>query len=518
MKRMALRRWRLLALVATGTLAMAGCAGVGQGASTGANGRVVALVATEVPGLDPVVGVASAAGGPMQRMYVIYGALLYTDSQTGQVKPDLAESMTTDDGGTTWTLKLRPGVKFSDGTALDADAVKFNWDRHADPAAGSPWRSLVTSMTYTVVDPTTVQIVLKRKNAFFPTVVARSLSYIGSPTAIKAEGATFNQKPVGAGPFILKSWTRDSEMVLDKNPDYWDKGKPAFNQLVFKVITDDQQRLNAYNSGDGDLAFVTNPVVVKGFQQAGAQTATFHQFGGIGLIFNLKNPKWQDVRLRQAISMAVDRDQYSQVLSQGLEPAPKTMFKETSVYSDPAAETLPAHDLAKAQALLGEYYAATGKNSVEFTYTTTGSGTGQQAAELVQAQIQKLRGVTMKINLVDIQQVIAGITSKDFDVTQLSYRGAGPEPEFNELVATNGSRNAGSYTNPVVDQAIATARATTDENAQRVAFATASRQLLVDQPFILLSRGQATWACKSDVHGVQMFEDGGLLFDRLTFG
>jgi peptide/nickel transport system substrate-binding protein len=497
---------------------MAGCAGVAVESSTGAHGRVVTLVPSEVPGLDPVVGVGSAGAGPMQRMYAIYGALLYTDSQTGRVKPDLAESMTTSDGGTTWTLKLRPDVKFSDGTALDAAAVKLNWDRHADPAAGSPWRAVVTSMTNTIVDPTTLQIVLKRKNGFFPAVVARSLSYIGSPTAIKSEGTGFSQKPVGAGPFVLRSWTRDSEMVLDKNPNYWDKGKPAFNELVFKVITDDQQRLNAYTSGEGDLAFVTDPVVTQRFQQAGAQMSTFQQFGGTGFSFNLKNPKWQDVRLRQAISLAVDRDQYSQVLSQGVQPGPKTMFKDSSVYSDPSAQTLPVHDLAKAQALLDQYYAATGKNSVEFTYTTIGAGTGQQAAELLQAQIQKLRGVTMKINIVNLQQVVASIVAKDFDVSQLSYRGAGPEPEFNELFSTNGSRNAGSYVNPVVDQAIAAARATTEETAQRAAFATAARQLLVDQPFILIIRDQATWAYKSDIHGVEMFEDGGLLFDKLTFG
>jgi len=107
--------------------------------------------------------------------------------------------------------------------------------------------------TMDAVDAVTLRITLKVKNALFPLAVA-SIPFIGSPTAIQAKGATaFSTAPVGAGPFVLKSWSRDSQMVLVRNPNYWLSPRPYLDQLVFKVIIDESQRMNTQKTGDSQM-------------------------------------------------------------------------------------------------------------------------------------------------------------------------------------------------------------------------------------------------------------------------
>src|SRR5262249_12531733 len=152
----------------------------------------------------------------------MFDDLVINNAQTGQVDPGTAESLTSSDG-VTWNLKLRSGIKFTDGTNYDAAAVKFNWDRHADPANRSPQLGNVTAMTYYVTDPLTLKLALKQQNNQLPRLLARALGYIGSPKALTDRGTGFMANPVGAGPFMLKDWTRDSQMTLVRNPSYWNR-------------------------------------------------------------------------------------------------------------------------------------------------------------------------------------------------------------------------------------------------------------------------------------------------------
>ena len=159
--------------------------------------------------------------------------------------------MTTTDGKV-WTLKLRAGVKFSDGTSYDAAAVKFNWERHADPANASMYASTAQALTSEVVDPLTLKVTLSAVNGQFPRILSIQLNYIGSPTAIRAAGsqAAYNTKPVGAGPFMLKEWVRDSQMTFVRNPSYWNAPRPYVDTLVLKSVIPEDQRLNSFKAGE----------------------------------------------------------------------------------------------------------------------------------------------------------------------------------------------------------------------------------------------------------------------------
>src|SRR5262249_27849209 len=153
-------------------------------------------------GLDPVQFTPLSYSAQEElRGFALYDYLVGVNSKTFEVEPRIAQSITGSSDSKTWTIKIRPDVKFSDGTAYDAEAVKFNWERMGDPANKSPMASAAqTIASMEVTDPLTLVVTLKAVNAQFPRLVATRLGLIGSPTAIKADPTGFGTKPVGAGP------------------------------------------------------------------------------------------------------------------------------------------------------------------------------------------------------------------------------------------------------------------------------------------------------------------------------
>ena len=140
-----------------------------------------------------------------------------------------------------WTLKLRPNIKFTDGTPFDAAAVKFNWQRLQDPNQRALLAAKANQMqSMDVIDTTTLRITLKEKNAQFPNSVVL-MSFIGSPTAIQQRGNQFAGNPVGAGSFQFKSWVRNSALTLVRNPNYWNAPLPYLDQIVFKPVSEEQR-------------------------------------------------------------------------------------------------------------------------------------------------------------------------------------------------------------------------------------------------------------------------------------
>src|SRR5437773_1227840 len=201
---------------------------------------VVVGMEAEPPGLDP----GQALGLHTLRVTAeIFETLVATPDDSTDVIPGLAESWTTSSDGLTWTFKLRKGVRFHDGTALDAAAVKFTFDRVIDPAhphAKSGKWSFVTGYLSSVksvetLDPQTVQLHLKYPTSSLLALLALPNCAIVSPTAFTKAPADFDTKPVGSGRYKFESWERGSRLVLRRNDDYWgDKGKPQ--TLVYRGI------------------------------------------------------------------------------------------------------------------------------------------------------------------------------------------------------------------------------------------------------------------------------------------
>ena len=151
----------------------------------------------------------------------------------------------------------------------------------------------------------------------FPQIVAL-IPFIGSPKAIQEKGGNFMNDPVGAGPFTLKSWQRDSQMVFVRNPKYWDAPRPYVDQVVSKIVADESQRINTFNTENDSLMFLSTPQSADQATKKGGISVPIILNGGTNIYFNTTKAPFNDVRLRQAIAMAIDRTDYAKVLYQGL--------------------------------------------------------------------------------------------------------------------------------------------------------------------------------------------------------
>jgi peptide/nickel transport system substrate-binding protein len=478
-------------------------------------GTLTVLFNAETNGFDPTKGTGSASGtGDAQRMFAVYDALVFQDPKSGSVVPSVAQSMTSADAKT-WTLKIRPNVKFTDGTPYDANAVKFNWDRHADPANGSIQAAVFKTFTYRVVDNLTLEIALSSANGQFPRVIARQITYVASPTAIQAAGpgtAYNNAKPVGAGPFTLDSWTRNSQMVLVRNPNYWNAPRPYLDQLVFKVITDVSQRDNTFKSGTGDVS-VGSPTTINDMSKSG-NVYPSPALNTQGLGFQEGHAPFNDKTVRQAIMLAFDVDEYNRVINGNVFETAHTAFPSNYPFTDPSI-AWPKTDLVSAQKLIDNYIATkNGGKDVTFSYTYI-SPTDDTAAQLIQAQIQRVNHVKMTLKPETVNQLVTDITTKNFDMSTYSYNGVDPEPEFINLGLCKGSSNFWDYCNTDMDNALTVARTSLDPASRNQALKQAQQIAINDALYFPRSHSMFLLLYNNKVQDLATFDDGGLLFDRI---
>lgn len=510
----ALTRRRLLELMGMGAAAawvapiLAACGG-GPATTTGTTsgtpkkgGSVTLIHQFETRGYDPVLSSgAVGSGGDAIQFQAVFDTLVYEDQYTGKIVPRIAQSFESSDA-TIWTLKLRPGVKFSDGTPYDADAVKFNWERHADPANKSSNAGAVQGIaSMTVVDPLTLKITLKALNGQFDRVVARRVASIASPTALKSLGPRFATQPVGAGPFLLDSWVRDSEARFKRNPNYWDSPRPYLDSITIRQVSDPQQRYNTVRGGEAQIGFmsISSDVAAK----AKSDGLVLYQSlpgGGLNMLLNERKPPFNDKNARQAIAYALNYARLNDVVYQGANVVPSYLFSDKSPFYD-ASLKLPQYDKAKAQKLLDQVAAAQGK-PLEFTFLH--SATQKAVAEFFQAQLAEFKNIKMNIAIVQNTDILPKAAAGDYEVMSFQMAAVDPEPDFYDALHTGGVRNFGAYSSPDMDAALDKGRASLDQKMRTDAYKTFQKLLAADVPTIFYSRTPISIVADKKVQGIHI--------------
>jgi peptide/nickel transport system substrate-binding protein len=428
-------------------------------------------------------------------------------NSSGKPVPYLAKSMKASDGDRVWTMTLRPGVKFQDGTDLDADAVVFNIKRNRTQAASPahPYAELVKSAT--AVNDLTVRFELKRPlnsfdGLFCQPVWAGTLGAVVSPAAVKKYGANYGKHPVGAGPFKLQSWRPGNEAVLVRNPNYWQKGKPYLDKVVFKVLPDQQTRDQSVASGTVDMiSAVTFNELNGALKNPKLKTYYGSANGSQYLIFNFDKPPFNDRRMRQAAIQAINLDALSQALFEGHMAKAYTFLGENSeFYSKQAAQVYPKYDPESARKLIASYKKSGGNPN--FTYTT--SNTDTTLAQFLQAQ-WKAVGLNVQVKTYDISTYIERVVQNHSGQFQTAGSILGPFVgiyPWIELFATDGTGTYGGYSNPKVDKLLSQAAAASTPAKEVALYQQAQVLASQDVAYGWLSRSYLSRIAQKYVHGV----------------
>ena len=271
-----------------------------------------------------------------------------------QLVPGLALSWHAVDD-TTWEFKLRPGVRFTNGEPFDAAAVKFTLDRVLDPAAKSPTASYIKTITAVdALDPMTVRIHTAGPDPLLPTRMSRYPAYIVPPAYVKQAGNDgFARKPVGTGAYRMTEFVPDDHVTLQANADYW-RGKPAIDTVVWRAIPEPTARLAALLAGEVQLIESVPAELAPTIAASPDLAAVQVKRGGLVIYLGLKMAEkpLDDVRVRQALSLAIDRNAIVGSLLKGF--ATVTGTQASPFDFGYKAEPDPVYDPAKARALLAQ--------------------------------------------------------------------------------------------------------------------------------------------------------------------
>ncbi|MGO4388707.1 ABC transporter substrate-binding protein [Microvirga sp. 2YAF29] len=308
---------------------------------------------TDVDTLDPAVSRST----PSQVVFNnIFNTLVrWKDTKLTEIVPDLAESWTKSEDGLKWTFKVRKDVKFHDGTPFDAEAVKFSLDRIADPALGSPNRSLFTNISQiTVVDPHTVEIATKEPSPMLLEILSDEYSSINSPTAIKNGGRAYSRNPVGTGPYMISEFIPGQHVIIKRNPDYF--GTPGkADTMTFRPVPEAGARVIELEAGNADIALNIAPESADKIKQ-NSKTELVVEPSSFQIFFELNTtkPPFDDPRVRLAINHAIDRDAIIEKILNGYGNKPEGIFPEGA--QGRSKQTAYPYDPEKARKIIAEVF------------------------------------------------------------------------------------------------------------------------------------------------------------------
>ncbi|MCC2033256.1 ABC transporter substrate-binding protein [Microbacterium allomyrinae] len=496
------------------------CAGGGTATPTqttdGPAGEPVqggALTAAQISAplnLDPALLMNASQGNGMLGN-ALYGTLMISDETTGEIEYSIATDFSSTDGGTTFTLTLRDDVTFSDGTPYDAAAVKYNWDRLKDETLASNSLPDATMIADTaVVDPQTLTVTLTRPAPYFGTqVIESSMNWVAQPDALALGQAEFDENPIGAGPFVLDSWTRGGTIELVKNDEYWDAPRPYLDALTINTTDNSQQRVNAVVTGDVDIASENDWLGVEKAEQASLQVQSEPMAGGQYLALNTAAAPFDNPLAREAVSKAIDIDSLNTALYGTAAVPAETLFPETSpLYNDVPLHT---YDPEAAQEIFDEL--ADAGTPVSFTFTVF---RGSEAlGEAVQAQLSLLENVTAEIDIADWSETGRILGQHEFEMTLAATNFVDPEPTLFNSFDSESRRNATGISDPQLDEALTQGRfaETLDERIE--AYTLAAERLAATNPAIYYTRAAQVAIANTAVGGIDLYGRGSILPDRL---
>jgi peptide/nickel transport system substrate-binding protein len=469
-----IHRRRFAALVSALPIALSGLPAFAQDTKT----LTVGVVSDPVT-LDPAL---MASFFELSIQYNLYEPLMHATADL-KIEPGLASAEMADP--LTYHFTLKPNLTFHDGTPLDAAAAKANFDRMLDPATASPRRSELAPIDSVVVTgPLTFTIKLKTAYAPLLQVLSNRSGMMASPTALKTLGADFATKGVGAGPYKLVSWTKNSELVLERFPGYW-RGPAKIERIVFRPIADETVRLTNLRSSTVQL--VDGVPAQSVTQLAKEANLTLKQAPGVGFnafSFNTTRAPFDDVRVRRAFTTAIEKQAVLRAVYFGTGSIAQGAIPPAMAWAHDAKFMPYKADAAAARKLLAD----AGKTApVPVTITVTNSPAQVRTAEVLQAQANQA-GFKVDIKQIDSTSLISVLRQKDFDLCMSPWTGrTDPDGNLYNFFTKGGSNNFAGYDSDKVTTLLTNARSAPVQADRAKLYREAEAQIASDAPVLFLT-------------------------------
>jgi len=485
-------------------------------------GKLTIAVQTDPTTLDPHVNSSSF---DTIFLHALFDRLIER-SPDGTLYPGLAETWEVADDGVTWTLKLRNDVTFHDGTPFNAEAAVYSFERIVNPDTKSEYAvfQLGPYESSRAIDEFTLELKMAEPYGALPVSLATYGIAMVSPDAAEKAGNQFGQNPVGSGPFIFKEWVPQSHVTLVRNPDYnWASpihkvsGPAPLEEVTFRVIPENATRAAALQSGEVDMAYVTaaDYILFEEDDNYRTQKVLTEGYPPAGLFVNTTKFPTDDVKVRQALEYAVNRQEVNQVVYEGLAGDADSVVSTFSWAYDPAA-AMYSYDPEKAKQLLdeagwveagGEYRQKDGQDLTIVYLSLTGV---KNVAEVIQAQLKEV-GINAELLVQDNPAQQQSAQSGQHNIVWTQWSGVDPA----DLAKVYHSDNIGSgwnfshYNNPRLDELFAQGVAVNDVEERKKIYTEIVNLLMEDATFIPLNNRTTFWAMKESVQGTDVIDERG---------
>ena len=489
----------VLALV----VALTGCStGQRVDLGDGAEGGVIAAIAGEPDQLDPH---KTSAYFSFEVLENVFDTLVEPDENL-QMRPALAESWEVSDDELTWTFRLRPGVTFHDGSPLTAEDVAFSYNRIIDEELTNVDKfSAVTSVE--APDPATVVIRVDRP---VPNMLTNLGGFKGMAIVSRrnVESGEIATHPIGTGPFAFANQRSGDSITLVANPDYWD-GAPDISGVRFRFISEPSTALSALQAGEIDWTDSVPPQRVQQLRNDESVTLAVEPSNDYWyLALNEAREPWNDVRVRQAIAYAVDRDAIVQATSYGTAAKNQLAIPEGNPWYVPY-DRYAEGGLDKARQLLDE--AGVSPRNLDMLVTTDYPET-VTAAQIVADNLAPL-GITVNIRTVDFATWLDEQNKGNFDMLMMGWLGnIDPDDFYYAQHHTDGTSNAQKFSDPEVDRLLDAGRVETDRQARFDDYRRAATMIADQVSYIFLYNPSVIQAWNPALQGYQARRDGAVRF------
>ncbi|MCH9671281.1 MAG: hypothetical protein K0U93_07525 [Gammaproteobacteria bacterium] len=369
-------------------------------------GTLTVGLETDVRGFDTVKGGVYGISGRTVAGAIQEPLLMATESR--DFAPHLAVSWEANEAGTEWVIKLREGVKFHDGKPFNADAVAKHFNRILDPANKSRSRAFITAVIGAeAVDELTVKFTLQHPwHGFLPMLSDRDMTgLIESPDTTAA--GTQNRAPVGTGPFVFKEWRGGDRIIVERNPDYWDKDKIHLDKIVYRILPDPQTRFQSLLAGDVDVIWTDRGNSIN--QAKKNKDVVVHEQEGAGsglFLLNASTQPLDDERVRQAVQHALSTPVVIKVLWKDTRPDVKHPLPHQC-----DNHGFPEYDVKKAKALVESIGTPIKLNMI---HTTTPRG--RELGEIYQQMLKKA-GIELVLEPVDQNTLVKRVFTNKYQMS-----------------------------------------------------------------------------------------------------